>query len=109
MAGAGPFDPAFVQNVHAENAELFDMAIRAGVTVIVIQLGGRGGIQAINYTYDKVKKYWKGEPKPAEQNVQLSGSLNSVEDLAASVGPTKKAFGFEDIALTPDSGCNSSK
>ena len=97
MSGVGPFDPAFFQIVQAEDAQLFDMAIRAGVIFIVLHVGGRGGIQAISYTYDKVKKFWQGEAEPSAQKAQQIGGSNDVDELRS----TTRTRGFSDIEPTP--------
>lgn len=62
----------------------------------MLHVGGRGGIQAISYTYDKVNKFWQGEAEPAAQNAQQIGSSNDVGELRS----TKRTLGFSDIELT---------
>ena len=100
MASADEFTPAFVQNmlaVQQQNVELFQTAMRLGLGFIGLEVGSK----VINFTYDKVQKFWKAEIPARGQPMQLQWmqSDNSGSDGARSI---RRALGFEDIELTPD-------
>ena len=71
MAAAGPWTPAFVQNVivaQRDNAQMFEWAMQVGVGTIGLQVATNAGIHFVAWTYDKVKDMWK--PKVVDDELQ---------------------------------------
>ena len=98
MASANTWEPAYIQNVQAQYAQLFQMAMKMGLGVVGLQMGSN----MVNFYYDKVRKHWKpGEPGdvPALQDGPQSSSSQSAGDLRS----TRRALGFQEIEPIPDS------
>ena len=92
------FVPAYVQTILAvqqQNVELFQTAMRLGLGVIGLQVGQH----VINFTYDKVKKFWQADIGPNGQYQVLQWQN---PDSPGSDRSTRRAMGFEEIQLTPD-------
>ena len=54
-AGAGPFIPAFAQNVFVaqqENAQVFEAAIKTGANMIILQVVSGAGMRFVAWIYD---------------------------------------------------------
>ena len=70
MAGVGPFEPAFMQNVlvaQRDNAQMFKWAMQIGVGIVGLQVVTNASIRFVAWIYDKVKHMWQPKLGIGEQ------------------------------------------